>query len=58
MKLSLEQISKTIFRYMKQNHVDLLTAYEQVDKVLKIDYFTYEEVKNYLFSNGTLLLNK
>ena len=50
--LDLDEVAEMVFRYMQENHVDLLTAYNQVDSVMKnINYFTYEQVKNYLFNN-------
>lgn len=54
--LSLDEVSEMVFRYMQDNHVDLLTSYNQVDRVIKnINCFTYEQVKTYLFNNDMLL---
>lgn len=50
--LKLKEVSEMIFRYMQDNHVDLLTAYNHVDLVLKdANAFSFETIKNYLFKN-------
>ena len=50
--LNIEEVSEMIFRYMKDNQVDLLTAFTQVDDVLKdINRFEFEDIKHYLFKN-------
>jgi hypothetical protein len=55
--LKLEEVSEMVFRYMKDNQVDLLTAYKQVEDVIKnTNNFTYEQVKNYLFNNDMTLI--
>lgn len=54
--LKLEEVSEMVFRYMKDNQVDLLTAYNQVENVIKdTNNFTYEQVKYYLFDNDMSL---
>lgn len=54
--LKLEEVSEVVFRYTKDNQVDLLTAYNQVENVIKdTNNFTYEEVKSYLFNNDMSL---
>ena len=41
-----------IFRYMKDNQIDLLTAYTQVNDVLKdVNRFEFEDIKQYLFNH-------
>ena len=55
--LELKEVSEMVFRYMKDNQIDLLTAYNQVENVIKdTNNFTYEQVKNYLFNNNVLLI--
>lgn len=56
--LKLKEVSEMVFLYMQDNHVDLLTAYEEVNNVIKnINIFTFEQVKNYLFNNNLSLIN-
>lgn len=55
--LKLSEASEIVFRYMRDNHIDLLTAFNQVNSVIKnMNVFTYEQVKNYLFNNDMLLI--
>lgn len=50
--LKLKEVSEMVFRYMKDNHVDLLTAYNHVNFVLNnANIFDFETIKNYLFKN-------
>lgn len=46
----LEEVSEMVFDYMQDNQTNLLTAYDEVNKIL-VDKNTYsfEEVKHYLF---------
>lgn len=54
--LKLEEVSEMVFRYMQDNHVNLLEAYNQVESVIKdTNDYTYEEVKSYLFNNDMSL---
>lgn len=49
--LSLKEISEMVFRYSQDNQVNLLTAYNEVNRVTKnIHNFTFEEVKQCLFN--------
>ena len=57
--LKLREVSEMVFRYMQENHVNLLTAYEQVSSVLQEGCpFDYETVKNFLFHNDMSLIYK
>ena len=57
--LKLEEVSEMVFRYMQDNHVNLLTAYEQVSLVLYEGCpFDYETVKNFIFHNDMTLIVK
>ena len=50
--LKLKEVSEMVFRYMQDNHVDLLTAYKNVNSVLlDANIFDFETIKNYLFKN-------
>lgn len=50
--LSIKEVSEMTFRYMKDNQVDLLTAFTQVNDVLKdVNRFGFEDIKYYLFKN-------
>ena len=54
--LKLKEVSEMIFVYMKDNNVDLLTSYNQVNLILKeANPHTFEQVKNYLFNNDLSL---
>lgn len=57
--LKLREVSEMVFRYMQENHVNLLTAYEQVSSVLQEGCpFDYETVKKFLFHNDISLIYK
>jgi hypothetical protein len=57
--LKLKEVSEMVFRYMQDNQVNLLTAYEQVSSVLQEGCpFEFEIVKNFLFHNDLSLINK
>lgn len=57
--LKLREVSEMVFRYMKDNQINLLTAYEQVSSVLQEGCpFDYETVKTYLFHNDMSSLIK
>lgn len=46
----LEEISEMVFDYMQDNQTNLLTAYDEVDKILvDKNIYSFEEVKYYLF---------
>lgn len=50
--LKLKEVSEMVFRYTQDNHVDLLTAYKNVNSVLlDANIFDFETIKNYLFKN-------
>ena len=50
--LKLKEVSEMVFRYMQDNHVDLLTAYKNVNSVLlDANIFDFKTIKNYLFKN-------
>ena len=52
--LKLKEVSEMVFRYMQDNQVNLLTAYEQVVSVLQEGCpFDFETLKTYLFHNVT-----
>ena len=57
--LKLKEVSEMIFRYAQDNHVDLLTSYNQVSLVLhEGNPFDFDTVKQYLFDNDMSLLLK
>ena len=57
--LKLKEVSEMVFRYMQDNQVNLLTAYEQVSLVLKEgNPFDYETIKTFLFHNDMSLIIK
>lgn len=57
--LKLREVSEMVFRYMQDNQINLLTAYEQVSSVLQEGCpFDFETVKTYLFHNDMSLIIK
>lgn len=57
--LKLKEVSEMVFRYMQDNQVNLLTAFEQVSLVLQEGCpFDYETVKTFLFHNDMSLIVK
>lgn len=57
--LKLKEVSEMIFRYAQDNHVDLLTAYYQVNLVLQEgNPFDFNTIKQYLFDNDMTLILK
>jgi hypothetical protein len=55
--LKLKEVSEMVFRYMQDNQVNLLTAYEQVSLVLhEGNPFDYDTVKTFLFHNDMTLI--
>lgn len=53
--LKLKDVSEMVYRYSKENQVDLFTAYEYVDDVLKsANIFEFDTVKGYLFKHPEL----
>lgn len=57
--LKLREVSEMVFRYMQDNQINLLTAYEQVSSVLQEGCpFDFETVKTYLFHNDMSLVIK
>lgn len=55
--LKLREVSEMVFRYMQDNQVNLLAAYEQVSLVLhEGNPFDYETVKKFLFHNDMSLI--
>ena len=53
MNFELKEVSDMVFKYMQENQIDLLTAYNSVNEVLlKKNKFSFEEIKNYLFQNN------
>lgn len=57
--LKLKEVSEMVFRYTQDNHVNLLTAYDQVASVLQEGCpFDYETVKTFLFHNDMNLIVK
>lgn len=50
--LKLKEVSEMVFQYMQDNHVDLLTAYNQVTFALgDANNYSFETVKQFLFKN-------
>lgn len=57
--LKLKEVSEMVFRYMQDNQVNLLTAYDQVSLVLQEgNPFDYDTVKTFLFHNDMSLIVK
>ena len=57
--LKLREVSEMVFRYMQDNHVSLLIAYNQVDSVLyEGNPFDFKTIKQYLFDNDMSLTLK
>lgn len=50
--LKLKDVSEMVYRYSKENQVDLLTAYNEVDNILKnANTYEFERIKDYLFKH-------
>lgn len=48
----LKEISEMVFNYMQDNQTNLLTAYNEVNRILvNKNTYSFEEVKYYLFHN-------
>ena len=57
--LKLKEVSEMVSRYMQDNQVNLLTAYDQVSSVLQEGCpFDFETVKTFLFHNDMTLIVK
>ena len=53
MNFELKEVSDMVFKYMQENQIDLLTAYNSVNEVLlEKNKVSFEEIKNYLFQNN------
>lgn len=50
--LKIKEVSEMVFRYMTDNHINILTAYEHVSNVLQEgNPYSFEDIKAYLFHN-------
>lgn len=48
--LKLKEVAEMVYKYMKDNNTNLLTAFENTNVVLgKANPYTFEQIKQFLF---------